>query len=189
MKGARLCAQVFSVTRTPELRDAAAQAVRYVSHRQAASGGWPYAIGDTRGWSDNFHTGYILDCLDEYERCTADESHHAVLERGWAYYRDRFLSDDGKPKYYEDRLYPIDANACAQTIMTLTRFGDLATAIGVAGWTITHMQRDDGAFRYRIYRSYTNSIPYIRWSTSAMFCALAFLLDAIHEASGEPADS
>jgi hypothetical protein len=183
MKGARICAQVFSVTRERELAEAAGRAVRFVSHRQDSDGRWPYALGDKRSWADNFHTGYVLDCFDEYERCTGDRSQHPVLQRGWGYYRRQFVLDDEVPKYYDRRLFPIDANACAQTIMTLCRFGDLSTAMQVALWTISNMQAKDGAFTYRIQRRYSNRTKYMRWSTAPMLCALAALLHAAHSSN------
>ena len=43
-------------------------------NHQQDSGAWPYSIGDARTWADNFHTGYILECLLEYQRLSGDQS-------------------------------------------------------------------------------------------------------------------
>ena len=77
------------------------------------------------------------------------------------------------PRYYDRSRYPIDATAAAQSLLTLCRFGDLATARRVADWSVEQLQRPDGAFAFQIQRRYTNRIPYMRWSTAWMYCGLA----------------
>ncbi len=181
MMGARLCAQVFSVTGEAELADAAGRAACFVARHQSVSGAWPYSAGDARRWADNFHTGYVLECLDEYSRCTGDTSFAAATSRGWSYYRERFFVDDRIPKYYDARIHPIDPAACAQSIVTLMRFGDIQAATRSALWTLEHMQRREGWFDYQVRRRYTNRINYLRWSTAPMFSALAQLACANSE--------
>ncbi len=176
MKGARLCAAVYELTGDKQLASLAERTVRFVSRRQRTDGSWPYAVGDERTWADNFHTGYVLECLAEYERCTGDDTFASQRQRGWEHYRRSFFTDEGLPKYYDNRIYPIDATACAQAILTLCRFGDVNAATRVAIWAVEHMQRPDGAFVYQIHRRYSNRIPYVRWSAAWMFCALARLL-------------
>jgi hypothetical protein len=66
MKGARLLSQVYSITRDEQLRTEARKTVSFVLRNQREDGSWPYAIGDTRSWTDNFHTGYVLDCMEEF---------------------------------------------------------------------------------------------------------------------------
>ena len=184
MKGARLCAQVFSSNGDTELAQAAEATARFVAAHQRPDGAWPYSVGDSRSWVDNFHTGYVLDCLDVYQRCTGDESFRGVMARGWRYYRANFVTDDFAPKYFDQRLHPIDATACAQTITTLCTFQDVRTAARVASWTLANMQATDGAFFYQRGAILTNRIPYMRWSIAPMFCALSRLLYAIESETG-----
>jgi hypothetical protein len=182
-KGARLCAQIYSVTGDEELRSLAEGSLRFVARHQRTDGSWPYSVSDKRTWTDNFHTGYVLDCLVEYERCTGDREFADVTQRGWEYYRGHFFTPEFLPKYYDNKLYPIDSTAVAQSILTLCTFGDLQTAKKVGAWAVKHLQRDDGAFIYQIHRTYRNQIAYVRWSVSWMFCALARLFLATREAS------
>jgi hypothetical protein len=91
MKGARLCAQVYSVTRDYSLRQQATQTAAYVARHQRSDGSWPDAVGDARQWADNFHTAYVLDAFDSYGHCTTDNRFRDVMERGWRYYRDNFF--------------------------------------------------------------------------------------------------
>ncbi len=172
-KGARLCAQVAQLTGRPELLETARASLRFVAANQSASGAWPYAVDDPRSWSDNFHTGYVLDSLHEYGTRTGDATFAESTERGWRHYRDHFFDDGEVPRYYDRERYPIDATASAQSLLTLCRFGDVATARRVAAWSLEHLQRQDGAFAFQLHRHYANRISYMRWSTAWMFCGLA----------------
>ena len=185
MKGARLCAQVYSITRDPILSGTAAETVKFVARHQAPSGSWPYSVGDARRWSDNHHTGYVLDCLDEYEKKTGDAAFAEVKLRGWNYYRENFFAAGYIPKYYDDRLHPVDATACAQAILTLCRFGQVSRAERCALWALDRLQNEDGRISYQVHRRYTNRTPYMRWSAAWMFCALAMLVQSSNRAVEE----
>jgi len=179
MKGARLCAQIYSVTGDAAFLEPAAQTAEYVARHQREDGSWPYAVGDARQWADNFHTAYVLDAFDSYERCTGDDRFQSAKERGWQYYRDQFFLDDRIPRYYPEKTYPIDATACAQSLLTLCRFGDVETASRVADWTIGNMQCADGHFAYQVRRRRVVSIPYVRWSSAYMYAGLSKLTSVL----------
>ncbi len=102
-KGARLCAQVASLADRPELLQTAHASLGFVAANQLPSGAWPYAADDPRSWSDNFHTGYVLDSLHEYQARTGDTSFADTTERGWRYYRDNFFDDDTVPALLRPR--------------------------------------------------------------------------------------
>lgn len=176
MKAARLLAQVYSITKENYLYEEAKKTVQFVVEQQRIDGSWPYSIGDKRNWSDNFHTGYVLDCLDEFNKCCDDDNWREQLEKGFLFYKKNFFTKDFKPKYYSDSIYPIDTTAAAQSILTLARFGEYEFAINVAKWTIMNMQKSDGSFAYRKYKYVRNGIRYMRWSNAWMFAALAYLL-------------
>jgi hypothetical protein len=188
MKGARLSAQVFSLTDNAELLEAAQRTVKFVVAHQRADGAWPYSVGDPRSWVDNFHTGYLLDCLAAYEHYAGDDTFSAAKVAGWRYYRSHFLTQDCAPKHFDRALHPIDSTACAQAITTLCTFDDVPAAAGAAMWTLTNMRRRDGGFSYQRHARYTNRISYMRWSVAPMFCALSRLLYAI-DRSPRPAAS
>jgi hypothetical protein len=186
MKGARLCAQVFSLTGNASLRDQAEKTVRFVVGQQRPDGAWPYAVGDPRSWVDNFHTGYVLDCLDAYEQHTGDQTFSSAKERGWHYYRTHFLTKEYAPKHFDLGVYPIDATACAQAITTLCTFGDLSAAGRAALWTLANMRRSDGGFIYQRHAHYANRISYMRWSVAPMYSAVARLLYALESPVSRP---
>lgn len=173
LKGARLCAQVHAVSPSEELGESARLTVQFAAKHQREDGSWPYAVGDPRSWVDNFHTGYVLDCLHEYERQTGDSQFGATTRRGWDYYRAHFFEDGRVPRYFDRRTYPVDITACAQSILTLATFRDAAARDAVSAWVIENMQKSDGSFVYQIRRTYTNRISYMRWGAAWMFAALA----------------
>ena len=94
---------------------------------------------------------------------------------GWRYYREQFFLDDRIPRYYPEKAYPIDATACAQSLVTLCRFGDVQTASQVADWTIGNMQCADGHFAYQVRRRRVVGIPYMRWSSAYIYAGLSML--------------
>jgi hypothetical protein len=174
MKGARLLAQVYSATGERALLEEARRTVQYVVDHQHPDGSWPYAAGDGRTWIDNFHTGYILDCLHEYLRLSSDRSAGPAFEKGKQFYIDKLFSSTGLPKYYHTSLCPIDSTAAAQSILTLNRIGSADKAAAIALWMIRNMQHHEGFFYYRRHRLLTNKISYMRWSNAWMFMALAY---------------
>ena len=184
MKGARLCSQVSAANGDGMLAQTARNTVRFVAANQRPDGAWPYAVDDPRQWVDNHHTGYVLDALDEYERRTGDTDFADVRKSGWRYYREHFFENGVVPRYYDSRTRPVDATACAQSLLTLCRFGDLATAERVAEWVIRHMQRRDGAFVYQRRAGYVVRTPFMRWSVAWLFCALSAVLYTLHERDG-----
>jgi hypothetical protein len=186
LKGARLCAQVWSVTGDDELQDAAYRTATNAVRHQRVDGSWPYALGDRRDWADNFHTAYVLDALETYSTLTEDYEVRPAIRRGWDFYRSHFFHDGRVPKYYSNALLPVDATACAQSLVTLCRFGDVETAARVAEWTVDHLQCDDGHIAYQQRRRRVVRIPYMRWSSAYMYFGLSRLAHALAGHQGPP---
>jgi hypothetical protein len=182
LKGSRLLAQAHALGGRDELLQAAADSVAFVLAHQLRSGAWPYSLADPR--RDNFHTGYVLECLRTYRDLSGDRSADEAIERGWLYYRRRFFTDRLVPKYYDDRVDPLDATACAQAIITLCEFGDLDAAAAVGRVAIELLGRGDGSFAYQRRGGRTMSTPFLRWSTAWMYCALSRLSVAFASARG-----
>ncbi len=173
MKGVRLLSQVYSVTKNDELRVAAQQAARFVINHQNDDGSWFYANRSTSEWIDNYHTGYVLDCLSEYIVHTEDNVHKELLKKGFEYYILNFFETGGKPKFFNKKLYPIDCTAAGQSLLTLLRFGEVELAKNVAVFTISSMQHKKGYFFFRKYKWYSQKTSFMRWSNAWMFAGLS----------------
>jgi hypothetical protein len=102
--------------------------------------------------------------------------------RGLEFYKNNFFEDNGRPKYYHDRAYPIDSQCAAQAIDTLTNFGEfdiesLKLAQKVAIWTIENMTDKIGFFYYRQYPiGIKAKCPMLHWAQATNYKALTFLL-------------
>lgn len=176
MKGARLLSQVFSVTGDNNLYVEAQKTIDYVLVNQKENGSWSYSRGDARKWVDNFHTGYVLDALDDFIKYTDSKKYLNHLEKGYGFYEKSFFYDGVIPKYYENKLYPVDATAAAQSVLTLTRFGNIGLALKVANWSIDNLMSKNGYFYFQKNKYYLNKISYMRWVNAWMFTSLANLL-------------
>jgi len=172
MKGARLLAQVYSQTKNEALLKEAQKAVTFVMNHQFKNGSWIYSKSDSGKWVDNYHTAYVLDCLDEYMKCTGDRKFQSNLDKGLAFYRRNFFTPGHIPKFYADEIYPVDCTAAGQSMLTLTRFGDSEQAGKVAAWMIDHMQSKRGYFYFRRFKRYTVKTSFMRWSNAWMFAGL-----------------
>jgi hypothetical protein len=163
------------------------RAARYSAGKQRADGSWAYGESQTQGWVDNFHTGYNLSGLREFNRYFDTDEFAPHIERGFRFYLDHFIRADGAARYFHDATYPIDIHCVAQTILTLMEFADHDPAAcasrlrDVYRWTMRHMWDKRGFFYYRKLRTCRIRISYMRWSQAWMFQALSSLLEFVSE--------
>jgi hypothetical protein len=147
--------------------------------RQRADGSWWYGESENQHWIDNFHTGYSLVALKEYERRTVDHSFADCAERGFAFWEKTFWLVDGAPRYYHNEDYPFDPHCSAQGIVTFLAFGRVEKAIQAATWAVENMWDKRGYFWYQRGRRGINRLRYMRWTQAWMYYALAELLPVI----------
>jgi len=182
--GAALLARVYSLTREENLLDFATKAVEFSVKYQNKDGSWHYGNAPNQRWIDNFHTGFNLVALKEYIDFSESKYFCNALEKGFKYYKKNFFLKDGIPKYYHNRIYPIDIHSIAQSIATFVKLkdlneGNINQALKIAQWGIDNMQDKRGFFYYQKYKYFTNKIPYIRWSQAWMAYALSTLIQAL----------
>ena len=180
MKAVRLLAQVYKLTGDESVKYNAKCAAEFVVSKQRGDGSWGYSIRQGGNWTDNYHSGYVLDCLDDYCTLCSDESYRDCLRKGYNFYKGHFIGSSGMPQFYPDKPWPADCTAGAQTILTLNRFGDSEAAVRVALWMIRNMQEEGGGFYYRKFRHYKIKTNLIRWSDAWMFNALTSILDKLN---------
>ena len=182
--GATLLCRAYSYTSDERFLLPALQVARYSAARQQVDGSWYYGEATSQRWIDNFHTGYNLCALRDLSRYTASTEFESVIRSGFGFYRQHFFGADGSVSYFHDRTYPFDVHSVAQSIYTLVTFKDLDSsnlplAHSVLQWALKHLWDDRrGYFYYRVLRSHTNRISYMRWSQAWMFLAMSMLLEA-----------
>jgi rhamnogalacturonyl hydrolase YesR len=181
MLGASMLARTAKFTGNSEYLKIAGEAMLYSCSRQLPDGAWYYGEADNHHWIDNFHTGYNLDSLKCYIDNTGDKNFKENLKRGFEYFTKTFFEANGRPKYYHNRVYPVDSQCASQAIETLAIFSEydesaLALALKVAEWTIDNMQDDAGYFYYRQYPLIKAKAPMLHWAQATTYRALALLL-------------
>jgi hypothetical protein len=176
MKGARILAQAYSLTGNQTFKDVASKAVAFVVKQQNSNGSWYYSKASAGNWTDNYHTGYVLDCLDEFQKLTGINQFDENLIKGYDYYIHHFFNDEGFPYFYNNNKFPLDCTAASQAIITNIRFGNRELSMKVAQYTIANMQKQNGSFRFRKFKYYTINTSFMRWSNAWMFAALSNLM-------------
>ena len=182
MVGAAFLARTAKHTGNKEYLAVAKEAMTYSCTRQLTDGAWLYGEDSMNHWIDNFHTGYNLDALKCYIDYSGDHDYEGALKKGLEFYKKHFFEENGRPKYYHNRAYPIDSQCASQAIDTLANFGKkdqeaLSLAEKVSLWTIQNMHNGAGYFYYRQYPfGIKAKTPMLHWAQATTYKALTVLL-------------
>lgn len=180
--GAALFCRIYKHGGEEKFLEPALKVTRYSADRQQEDGSWDYGEMSTQRWVDNFHTGYNLCALQSINISIETSEFEPHIRKGYAFYLKHFFMEDGAPKYFHNRLYPIDVHCVAQSIITLLSLKDLdkrsvEQAQAVFDWSMKHLWDNQGYFYYHIQPFFKNRLSYMRWSQAWMLLALTFLLE------------
>lgn len=181
LAAAFLC-RVSRLTTEEKYLTPALNAARYSVSRQREDGSWIYGESNKYGWVDNFHSGYNLCALRSIGQHLQTREFDKSLRIGFELYRTHFFCEDGAPKYFHDRTYPIDVHCVAQSIITLLELKDLhpenvSLAEKVFGWAFKNLRDNEGYFYHQKLPLGTIKIPYMRWGQAWMLVASSLLLE------------
>jgi hypothetical protein len=176
--GAALLCRLYKYSGEVKFLEPALKVARYSAARQHSDGSWPYGEHPAQRWVDNFHTGYNLCALKTICLYAETSEFEANINRGFEFYINNFFREDGAPKYFHNRTFPIDIHSVAQSIITLLTFKNLGEntvnlAIAVFRWASTNMWDSRGYFYYQVTPHYKIRILYMRWSQAWMILALS----------------
>jgi rhamnogalacturonyl hydrolase YesR len=191
--GAALLCRVYKHTSDERYLAPALRVARFSASKQHSDGSWYYGEESKSRWVDNFHTGYNLDALQAIGRDIQSDEFEQSIKVGFEFYRKHFFREDGAPRYFHNRTYPIDIHCVAQSILTPLRFrktepGSLELAHSVYQWAMNHMWDDRGFFYYRVLRFIKIKSSYMRWSQAWMLLALSTLLSEMHTSAAAEQD-
>lgn len=183
--GAAFLSRIYSITKEKEFLDYAFRAVRFSVNKQNGDGSWFYGEYKSQKWIDNFHTGYNLLGIKKFGIFTQNDEFQKSIQKGYTFYKENLFSDNLLPKYFHDKLFPIDVHSIAQSIITLAEFNDLdesaiSHALEIYKWAINNFQGKEGDFFYQRKRFYTNKISYMRWSQAWMLYAMSILAKKLY---------
>ncbi len=179
--GAAYLARLYAFSGDKKSLQLAEKAVHFSLERQKSNGSWLYGEEKSQNWIDNFHTGFNLVALWRISRILSDRRIQESLKRGLDYYIENFFLSNGVPKYFNNRIWPIDIHSVAQSLVTLCELSGLhenalTVARKVCSWALERMRNEKGYFYYQIGRYYRNRIEYMRWSQAWMLYALSVML-------------
>ena len=183
---ASLLSRNYQYTMNEKTLELIKKAVLYSLNRQLSDGSWYYGERKTYHWIDNWHTAYNLDALKWCLNTNSDVQLSDALLKGYFFYKNNFFKKDGTPKYYHNKIYPVDIQSASQSIDTLCFFSEIDSeaiklAKTVAEWTIRNMQDSSGYFYYRILPWKRVKIPMIHWGQATMLSALSHLYLKLQE--------
>ena len=181
---AALLCRIYKLSGDNNFLEPALKVARYSAGKQHENGSWDYGEGTAQRWVDNFHTGYNLCALRSIQQNIETSEFEAHIRRGFEFYKNHFFRNNGAPKYFHDRTYPIDIHSVAQSIITLLELKDLdednvIMAHAVFRWAMNNMLNCDGHYYYQKLPHYMIKIPYMRWSQAWMLYALSIFLDSV----------
>lgn len=186
---ATILAQLYFITKKEEFKNYAIKAVDFVVAKQHTDGHWNYSINDAgkERVQIDFHQGYIIDCIDDVMKyCSIkNDKYTAAIKKGTDYYHQEQFFESGQSKWRLPKIYPVEIHNQSQGIITLARMSKLNRnylnfSETIANWTIDNMQDPKGFFYYRKLKTYTNKIPFMRWSQAWMFVALTELVISLN---------
>jgi len=182
MLGASLLIRIHGVLGEERLRQEALSALAYSIRYQREDGSWYYGQADYQNWIDSFHTGFNLHAL-RYFLDEGYEEYRPIFDKGVRFYADNFFLEDGTPKYYHNRVYPIDIHCPTQAIAFFAGEGERYKKLTerILEWMLTNMYSGDGYFYFRKGKFLTNKISYMRWSQAWAFHALTEYLCPRHK--------
>jgi len=184
MLAAAILIRTWKHTQISEYKDFGVKAINFTLKHQNEDGSWFYWAPPDRviGKIDHYHTGFVLESLYEILNIVDSDDIEKSFLKGLQYYDNNLFTSDLVPKYTNEKLYPIDIQSLAQSIITYAvvsgKFHEYNDkALKIMTWTVENMYDSDGYFYYRIYKNGNiDKTPYIRWAESWMLRALSLII-------------
>jgi hypothetical protein len=140
------------------------RAIERTLDAQRPDGSWPYGEGANLGWTDSFHTGYVLICLDRMR--DVDPRIGEAVARGAAYYQ-RFFDADGRALLWATKPYPEDGHSAGTGLSALAALGRRGLVelelVGRVAERVLDAGLHNGSAVHRRYRLGSTTVRYLRW--------------------------
>lgn len=171
--GSLLLMENWHITNVDRFKEYGEKSVRFVLKAQNDDGSWYYGENKNQKWIDNFHTGYNLWCLKKISKIVKIEKLDDSVNLGMKYYIENLFDEDFLPKYFHNKLYPLDIHCFATAIIVFVLFNKKEIYEKILNKSFELFLYEKYYFYYRKNRFFTNKIPYMRWSNAWMFFALS----------------
>jgi hypothetical protein len=140
------------------------RAIERTLDAQRPDGSWPYGEGANLAWTDSFHTGYVLICLERMR--TVESRIEESVARGASHY-GRFFDAAGRALLWDGRPYPEDAHSAGTGLTTLALLHRRGLVDRDLVERVARRVLDVGLRRgravHRRYRVGRTTVRYLRW--------------------------
>jgi hypothetical protein len=164
--------------------DCVRRAVDRTLDAQRPDGSWPYGEAANLSWTDSFHTGYVLICLDRI--CDVDPRIEDAVARGAAHY-ERFFDAAGRALLWQGRPYPEDAHSAGTGLTALALLHRRGLVERELVERVALRVLDAGLHRgravHRRYRVGRTTVRYLRWCDAHVALGLVDAAAALSGAS------
>ncbi|MDR3609215.1 MAG: hypothetical protein P4L27_01470 [Ignavibacteriaceae bacterium] len=177
-----LLGRIGKIKNDSNLMDLSYKGMSYSCSKQNDDGSWYYGELPDLKWIDNFHTAYILEALFNYKKGTGVTEFDSYFKKGYDYYITNFFTESLIPKYYNNSLYPIDAQTIGESLQLLSMAGGKEDRTGALISGLIELAFNDfynkGHFYFRQNKGFKNKLSYLRWSTTPILLAFSYYLSA-----------
>lgn len=139
-------------------------------------GSWAYGTKPFHRWVDNFHTAFNIESLAKI--CPDNDIYKKVVD----YFIENLFDETGLPKYYNNKLYPIDIHVIAEDLIVIKSLlqnnqnPKIKLITEKLDLLLQEFQDKKGFFYYQKTKKHICKIPYIRWNQAWVFYALSVVL-------------
>lgn len=185
--GAAFLARLANITGEQAFAAHAQKAVKFSAENQRSDGAWVYGDQSHHQWVDNFHTGYILVALHQYQQFCRDDQFQENLINGVEFHLKNHFTENMLPKYSDQKRYPLDVHCFSQALITFhtlqSWIPDYQKGLAQLLKNVIDLlwDKEHHFFYYKKSWFFKSKIPYVRWAQAWMFYSLTLLLDTADE--------
>lgn len=187
-----VCARLHAVDPQPEpVLDTTRKLLKFVITKQTDYGGWFYThpAKDSHITHDNYHTAIVLDMIADTQHYLGEYTYIEEYRKGFKFYQEALFTDDGAPKWMNDKTWPFDIHGSGSAILSFRRAArflgqqipepDPQTAQEakemsdkIADWTFQNLYPSPGKFAYQKTKWFTKRFNLMRWGNGWMCRAM-----------------
>jgi hypothetical protein len=164
--GAGLLARFEKLNNSNLYSDIITKCFNYLDSHQQKNGSWFYAETNFQSWVDSFHTAFNLFSLQHIYKHIKNKNIYKTIQKGETYYLNSFFTDSGQPKYYSNKMYPLDIHSSSMALAYISEYCKNKDKLieAIFTWQAKNLLSKDGYFFFRINKYLKNKISYMRWS-------------------------
>lgn len=153
--------------------------INFLKNNQNENGSWYYSNDGKGNFIDGFHSGYILEALS-VASLNGFVFEKEFFEKGAMFFLKNFFTEDYLPKYFHDKLYPLDGQNFAQAVQTLFYLNKL----NYVEKDFLHkvfenadkmLWNNKGYYNYMKSKYFFYKMPMDRWVNAPMYLALSYI--------------